>query len=63
MAVPGQILGLFEAKEKYGNPDISWSSLIMPTIEMCLNGITVSPDLASALKEKKEYVLLDPGMR
>ena len=63
MGVPGQVLGLFEAKEKYGNPDISWSSLIMPTIEMCLNGITVSPDVAYALNDQRKYVLLDPGMR
>ncbi len=63
IAVPGQILGLYEAKEKYGNPLVSWSSLIEPTIAMCEEGITVSRDVANALKDEKQYVLADPGMR
>ena len=33
MAVPGQVLGLYEAKEKYGNPVVTWASLIEPAIQ------------------------------
>ena len=62
MAVPGQIKGLWEAKKKYGNPNVSWKSLIQPSIDLCLEGIPVSSRVAIALKSKARYVKADPGM-
>ena len=38
--VPGEIKGYWEAKSKFGNPAISWSELIQPTIDICNEGIT-----------------------
>ena len=36
--VPGEIKGYWEAKSRFGNPDISWSELLQPTIDICNNG-------------------------
>ena len=39
--VPGQVAGFWEAKQAYGNPAVSWESLLQPTVAMCLQGIEV----------------------
>lgn len=42
VAVPGEIAGYWTAKDRYGNPNITWSRLVGPTVKMCREGITVS---------------------
>ena len=37
-AVPGEVKGYWEAKRRFGNPDISWKQLIQPSIDLCNNG-------------------------
>jgi len=61
--VPGEIKGYWEAKQRLGNPEISWSSLIEPAIKMSEEGIEVSSDCARALKRTEELIKNDPGMR
>ena len=63
IAIPGEIFGYFEAKEKYGNKNISMLSLMQPTIDMCRNGIEVSWSAVKALKGSEELIFKDPGMR
>ena len=63
IAVPGEIFGYWEAKQRFGNPEIPWSDLFQPTIELCIGGILVSRSLARALKVKKEEVHQDEGLR
>ncbi len=63
VAVPGEILGYWEAKQRLGNPDISWSSLILPSIDLCEKGIPVTGHAAMAMSHKKEDIFRDPGMR
>ena len=63
IGTPGQIKGLWEAKQKFGNPQISWESLIQPSIEMCYTGIPVSWTNAVDLKTHQERIKSDPGMR
>ena len=63
MGIPGEVKGYWEVKERYGNPDISWESLIVPSIDMCRNGITVSFSMSEALTSKREEILNDPGLR
>ena len=63
MAVPGQGSGYFEAKQRFGNPDVSWESLVQPAIDMARNGVTVSWSQAKALKDNKNYILADEGLR
>ena len=62
IAVPGQIKGLWEAKQRYGNPQVSWESLIQPSIDLCLEGIPVSFTTAQSLKSKRYHILQDPGI-
>ena len=61
--VPGELRGYWEAKQLYGNKDVSWESLIEPSIHMCLNGIKVTWHHALKLKELKEMLLDSPGTR
>jgi len=63
VAVPGEVKGYWEAKERYGNPDISWASLVKPAIDMCRNGVKVSAHLFKALSKKENDILDDPGMK
>eukprot|EP00094_Tigriopus_californicus_P010720 TCALIF_10339-PA protein Name:"Similar to Ggt1 Gamma-glutamyltranspeptidase 1 (Rattus norvegicus)" AED:0.13 eAED:0.13 QI:0/0.85/0.87/0.87/0.85/0.87/8/70/520 len=61
-AIPGEILGYYEVKERFGNPDISWARLIQPTIDLCRSGIVVSHSLALALRDKSDNIKDDPGL-
>eukprot|EP00095_Tigriopus_kingsejongensis_P002288 maker-scaffold888_size84757-snap-gene-0.20 protein:Tk02288 transcript:maker-scaffold888_size84757-snap-gene-0.20-mRNA-1 annotation:"GE15517" len=58
IAVPGEVLGYEEAKHRFGNPEISWSSLIEPSIRICKEGVIVSPyfaDLSKIDSAKMKY--------
>ena len=63
IAIPGEIRGYWEAKSRYGNPAVSWASLIQPSIDMCYEGINVSRNLAFALRDKRDLVMADQGLR
>ena len=59
IAIPGEVAGYWEAKKRYGNPDMTWSRIVQPTVDMCRDGIPVSASLAAALAPKN---FTDPGM-
>ena len=61
IAVPGEVAGYWEAKRRYGSPDISWERLLRPTITMLREGVTVDATLAKALSSRDD--LTDPGMQ
>eukprot|EP00095_Tigriopus_kingsejongensis_P011280 maker-scaffold14_size734282-snap-gene-1.21 protein:Tk11280 transcript:maker-scaffold14_size734282-snap-gene-1.21-mRNA-1 annotation:"gamma-glutamyltranspeptidase 1" len=61
-AIPGEILGYYEAKVQYGNPEISWARLIQPTVDLCRNGITNSQSAASAMAQKTNEIKADAGL-
>ena len=61
--VPGEVLGYWEAKQKFGNPKISWKELVKPSIDLCLNGITVSSHAARCLKKRKDHIKRDAGLK
>ena len=63
IAVPSQVKGLWEAKQKYGNPQVSWKSLIQPSINLCLEGVPVTFSMAKSLQSKKAQIFMDPGMK
>ena len=50
VAVPGEIKGYQKAKEMFGNPSVSWESLIRPSIDLARNGIPVTFSKAEALR-------------
>jgi len=62
-AIPGEVKGYWAAKERYGKKDISWASLVQPSIVMCRDGVKVSSHMEKALKGKEEYILADAGMK
>jgi len=61
--VPGEVLGYWEAKQRYGNPRIGWADLIQPAVDLCMVGITVSGHTARSLEKEKEAIKADPGLR
>eukprot|EP00092_Neocalanus_flemingeri_P032572 GFUD01035427.1.p1 GENE.GFUD01035427.1~~GFUD01035427.1.p1 ORF type:complete len:627 (+),score=232.88 GFUD01035427.1:244-2124(+) len=61
--VPGEVLGYWEAKQRFGNPDIAWADLVQPSVDLCLTGITVSEHAARMLEKSKEAIKKDPGLR
>lgn len=56
IAVPGQIKGLFEAKQKYGNSETTWKSLLDPTADLCTKGFPVSPILAQMIRDAEDTI-------
>ena len=62
MAVPGEIAGYWAARRKYGNQEISWRTILQPTIDLCRKGIPVTASLAETLRIKGPD-FSDPGMR
>ena len=46
--VPGQIRGLHEAWQRYGN--LTWKDLIQPSIDLARNGFKVTKAVENAIK-------------
>ena len=63
VAIPGEIKGYAAAKERYGNPEISWQRLVQPSVDMCRNGVEVSESLAGSLQGNSLAISRDPGLR
>jgi len=61
--IPGEVLGYWEAKQKFGNKEISWADLIQPSIDLCMKGIPVSMNAARSLQKQKDHIKADPGLR
>lgn len=61
--VPGELKGYWEAKEHYGNPALTWSDLLKPSIDLCENGITVSAAAAKAIRLSEAHIRADPGLK
>nr|WBW70147.1 venom protein [Lampona murina] len=55
IAVPGELAGYKHAHNQYGR--LEWKELVQPTIEMCRQGIEVSPHLERAIKMTKEKLI------
>lgn len=51
VAVPGEIAGYWEAKQRFGSPSMSWMRLVEPTVRMCREGIEVSWTIAEKLRD------------
>lgn len=61
--MPGEIKGYWEAKKRFGNDQVTWASLVQPSIDMCRQGIPVTFSAASNMKKKEADLRRDPGMR
>ncbi|GFG33537.1 hypothetical protein Cfor_03444 [Coptotermes formosanus] len=56
VAVPGELMGYWEAYEKYKSGNVEWRELVQPTIDLCREGIIVTPYLARLLEQKEEDI-------
>ena len=60
-ATPGEVRGYWEAHQRYGK--LSWIQLFQPAIRIASEGFRIGTNLAKSIKDSKEYVLSDPGLR
>ncbi|XP_065333589.1 scoloptoxin SSD14-like isoform X2 [Cloeon dipterum] len=57
IAVPGELLGYWEAHKRFGN--LSWSDVIMPTIKICRDGYKMTLHQSDSLKLKEKHIMND----
>ena len=61
VAIPGELKGYFEAKNRFGNPTISMLELFQPTIDLCNEGFKVTHSLEQGMYEirvnNKSFIL------
>jgi len=60
--VPGFVMGTWELKQRFGNPSITWESLLQPAIDLCFKGITVNFHAYHMMHQEKDRVKADPGL-
>ncbi|XP_076392246.1 glutathione hydrolase 1 proenzyme isoform X2 [Megachile rotundata] len=60
IAVPGELLGYWEAHQKYGK--LPWSELFEPTISLCGTGSHVNNYLATYLSNKESLIRAEKSM-
>jgi len=56
VAVPGELMGYWEAYSKYKSGNLEWGDLVQPTIDLCREGLTVHTYLANILEQKEEDI-------
>ncbi|XP_011144362.1 glutathione hydrolase 1 proenzyme isoform X2 [Harpegnathos saltator] len=61
VAVPGEVMGYWEAHQKYGR--LKWSELFEPAIELCKKGSRVNDYLAAYLREKGPMIKEESTLR
>ena len=57
VAVPGEVAGYWAARMRFGNPEISWSRIMQPSIDLAREGIPVSRILAKKLRYRRASFL------
>lgn len=62
VAVPGELLGMWEAFNKYGSGRVSWFDVIEGSVDLAENGWAVGKMLDKKIREAKEYIWTDNGM-
>lgn len=60
IGVPGNILGLHEAWQRFGR--VPWRTLVEPTIALCRDGFRVGNALAHALKTHEKEIRVEPSL-
>jgi gamma-glutamyltranspeptidase/glutathione hydrolase/leukotriene-C4 hydrolase len=60
VAVPGEIIGFFEAHKKYGK--LPWKDLFEDPIQLS-RGFKATKKLAEKIKKNQKYILKDPGLK
>lgn len=60
-AVPGEVKGYWYLHKEYGY--LPWRELVLPTIDLCRNGIYVTAFLANTFRGKLDLLYSDPALR
>ena len=60
IATPGELKGLFEMHQKYGQ--LKWSECVLPVATLATNGFKVTKHLSKILKRVEQLVYDDKGM-
>ncbi|XP_012280874.1 glutathione hydrolase 1 proenzyme-like [Orussus abietinus] len=60
VAVPGELLGYWEAHQKYGK--LPWKELFTPVIKLCATGSKVTKYLMNYLKENEKVIKDEPSL-
>lgn len=60
IAVPGEIMGFYKAHQKYGK--LKWKELFSDNIKLA-KGFLATPKLIEKLKENREAIFSDPGLK
>lgn len=56
-AVPGTVAGLYLAHQKFGH--LPWQRLVQPAVDLAREGIVVTHDLATQLRDRQPFLCLD----
>ncbi|XP_031558252.1 glutathione hydrolase 1 proenzyme-like [Actinia tenebrosa] len=61
IAVPGEVMGYYEAWSKYGH--LKWKDLVQPAIDIAKNGFKIGTPVYEAADELQGQLKEDPGLR
>ncbi|VDM59487.1 unnamed protein product [Angiostrongylus costaricensis] len=63
VATPGELAGYWLAFSQYGSGRVSWKDLILPSVQLCREGVPVSVFLDYVMKVKEAHFRESPTMK
>ena len=62
IGVPGQLKGMYEAHQRFGQ--LPWSNVVEPAIELAINGFNITPAIADAIESVQNDLMTGnyPGL-
>ena len=58
--MPGEVSGHYAAWKKFGR--VPWAELVMPTVRLCEEGLTVERSLAAAIRQYEDAIRNDSNL-
>ena len=63
IAIPAELKGYVEAKERFGNPELSLLDLFQPTIDLCEQGFKATRSLVRGINQFDTKSKFDKNLR
>ena len=63
IAIPAELKGYVEAKERFGNPELSLLDIFQPTIDLCKQGFKATRSLVRAINQFDTKSKFDKNLR
>lgn len=60
--VPGFVAGTWALKQRLGSAAVSWEQLVQPSVDLCMEGITVNNHAYHMMHQEQARVMGDPGL-